>query len=68
MRENLTMMRKVKRDHLDGGRFDPNGACVDMEQRNLQLSCRIRGFKGCPIWGDFRGVTGLLMQREREKD
>ena len=30
---------KVKRDRLDGDRFDPNGACVDMEQRNLQLIC-----------------------------
>ena len=31
------MMRKVKRYRLDGERFDPNGACVDTEERNLQL-------------------------------
>ena len=37
MRENLTIMRKVKRDRLDGERFDRNGSCVDMEQFNLQL-------------------------------
>ena len=67
IRENLTMIRKVKRDRLDGDRFDPNGACVEMKQRNLQLICWIRGLKGCPIWGDFRGVTGLLMQWERER-
>ena len=29
------MMRKVKRDRLDGERFNLNGACVDMEQCNL---------------------------------
>ena len=67
IRENLTMMRKVKRDCLNGKRFDRNGSCVDMEQCNLQLICWIRGLKWCPIWGDLRGVTSLLTQRERER-
>ncbi|KAK7824655.1 tocopherol o-methyltransferase [Quercus suber] len=64
MRENLTMMRKVKRDRLDGERFDPNGACVDMEQCNLQLICGIKGLKcgrdTCEVAEDIvlkKGIT-----------